>query len=139
MIFQGCNQELPSFLILPNLNLNPFVKSNIHSIKENDKKIITSKPVHYKDLMKFHEKYRQNYHFEENQNLIYPQIPSNGSCYLGNINEYDIKESYNVNPKRIIKLNISGFPSINPVNDRKYEHSTKIKYNLQKWPLFYEK
>jgi hypothetical protein len=60
------------------------------------------------------------------------------ATYLNNINEYDIKESYNVNEERIHKFNKKNIEDYNCVIGKKVPMSPP-KYAVDKWPLFYEK
>jgi len=72
--------------------------------------------------------------FRQNLNKDY----YDSAAYLNNINEYDIKESYNVNEERIHKYNKKNIEDFNCVIGKKVS-VTPPKYAVDKWPLFYEK
>jgi len=83
-------------------------------------------------------KYEEKKEEKDYKEIIKPIIKSNQSGYLRNINEYDIKENYNVDENRLIKHSFNQKNNYDIVSHTKNNYDN-IDIKVDKWPKYYEK
>lgn len=83
---------------------------------------------------KYEEK-KEEYDYKE---FIKPVIKTNQSSSLRNMNDYHIKESYNVDEDRFIKHSIKQKNNYDIVSHTK-NNFENMEIKVDKWPKYYEK
>lgn len=131
---------------MPNINNNKFSFKSCYKYSR-PQNIIIDKTL-YDKVNNFTEKtcvYVANNCKSEERNqdesykeIIKPIIRSNQSSYLKNINEYNVKENYNLDEDRFFKLNMKHKNNYNIVSHTK-NNFAPLEIKIDKWPKYYEK
>ncbi len=142
---KGNNRESPDYLKNPNLPNNNFSFKSCYKyssprditidkdLYEKINKFTEKNNLPITKTSKFEEKTERNY-FE----MINPVINSNQSSYLKNLNEYHIKENYNLDENRQFKHFIKHKNNYDIVANAKNFFSP-LPVKIDKWPRYYEK
>lgn len=130
----GNNPESPNYLQLCKVYNNSLITEKvIHTEHNVSKEFATNSKL---DNLKFMIKKPKK--FDLTPEVHESKIVSISPVYLNNINEYNIKESFNVDDNRLIKYTSKPKEEYNCILDRIIKHKpTEMK--ADKWPLFYEK
>lgn len=131
---------------MPNINENRFSFKSCFRISK-PQNIQIDKTLCEK-ISKFTEKstiaipkesqYQEKKEEKDYKEFIKPIIKTNQSGYLRNINEYDIKENFNVDEDRFIKHSIKQKNNYDIVSHTKNNYDN-IEIKVDKWPKYYEK
>lgn len=88
-----------------------------------------------KNEYKFNEK-TEEHNYKE---LIKPVINTNQAGYLKNINDYSIKENYDVDESRFFKVNLKQKKNVYDIVSHTKNNFRPVEIKIDKWPKFYEK
>lgn len=83
-------------------------------------------------------KYDEQKEEKDYKQFIKPVIKTNQSGYLSNINDYHIRENFNVDEERFIKHSIKQKNNYDIVSHTKNNYEN-IEIKMDKWPKYYEK
>jgi hypothetical protein len=131
---------------LPNINDNKFSFKSCFKIAK-PQNILIDKNL-FEKINKFTEKnsitipkgskYEEKKEEYDYKEFIKPVIKTNQSSSLRNMNDYHIKESYNVDEDRFIKHSIKQKNNYDIVSHTK-NNFENMEIKVDKWPKYYEK
>jgi hypothetical protein len=75
---------------------------------------------------------------QNQENFITPNLNSNQGSVLKNINDYNVRESFNIDDNRILKYLLQRRPEYNAFSHELNIYNP-IEYKLNKWSKYHEK